>query len=56
MADAIALQFLSVSLSKGQLAQFCSYQLTPMPWPRVSVISAPLCPVGRARRADERRV
>jgi hypothetical protein len=30
MADAI-LKFLSVSLSKGQLAQFCSYQLTPMP-------------------------
>jgi hypothetical protein len=31
MADAIALKFLSVSLSKGQLAQFFSYQLTPMP-------------------------
>jgi hypothetical protein len=31
MADAIALKFLSVSLGKGQLAQFFSYQLTPMP-------------------------
>jgi hypothetical protein len=31
MADAIALKFLSVLLSKGQLAQFCSYQLPPMP-------------------------
>ena len=29
MADAIALKFLSVSLRKGQLAQFFSYQLTP---------------------------
>ena len=57
MADAIALQFLSVSLSKGQLAQFFSYQLTSMlDRACVSVISAPLCPVGRARRADERRV
>jgi hypothetical protein len=31
MADAIALKFLSVSLSEGQLAQFFSYQSRPMP-------------------------